>query len=553
MQTTASMMPMAVLAARAKEHPNKVYLRQPSGDEYIPTTWAEVFDKASRIAQGLVALGLKKGDKVSLLAANCDEWFISDFAIQIAGMVSVPIYATASESTVDYVLKHSEAKAIILGKLSKSEDAQTALKKHKDVITIGMALCEFKTMHTLADLIANNQPIAAIHEPDLEETFSIVYTSGSTGAPKGVVLTYRNIAYQGSSCANLLGRSKEERLISYLPLAHVTERGVIEYSSLYGGAQVTFNESLETFLRDLRAAKVTNFISVPRLWVKFQSEVLNKIPQEKLSRLIRIPIVGGLVKRKIRAQLGLAYARSCGSGSAPISPHILEWYRKLGIRISEGWGMTELAGLATAQFPFRRSKLGTIGVPLKGLDVQVSDQGELLIKGEGVFKEYYKNPDVTAETFTKDGYMRTGDKVDMDKDGYLRITGRVKDLFKTGKGKYIAPVPIEGKLASNLLIEQMCVMGSGLPAAVCVAVLSADMAKTKTKEQIEASLAATLDEVNASIEKHEVVAAIIIAKDQWTIENGLLTPTLKIKRTELEAKYKNLIAQSGLPKVSWEK
>ena len=552
MQTSASMMPMAVLAARAKQHPNKVYLRQPCNEEYVDTTWGEVFERASRIAQGLLSMGLKTGDKVSILASNCDQWFISDFAIQIAGMVSVPIYATAGESIIDHVLEHSEAKAMIIGKLPKVADAQTALKKHKSVITIGMDLCEIKTKHTLADLVANNEMIAAVHEPEPEDTFSIVYTSGSTGKPKGVVLTYRNISFQGSACAELLGRSKEERLISYLPLAHVTERGVIEYSSLYGGAQVTFNESLETFLRDLREAKVTNFISVPRLWVKFQSEVLKAMPQEKLSRLIRIPILGGIVKRKIRAQLGLSYSRSCGSGSAPISPHILEWYRKLGIKISEGWGMTELAGLATTQFPFRRSKLGTIGVPLKGLEVKISDQGELLIKGDGVFKEYYKNPEVTAETFTEDGYMRTGDKVDMDKEGYLRITGRVKDLFKSGKGKYIAPVPIEGKLASNLIFDQMCVMGSGLPAAVCVAVLNEDAAQTMSREAIEASISATLDEVNASIEKHEVVANIIIAKEQWTIDNGMLTPTLKIKRTELEAKYKDVIAQPGLPKISWE-
>ena len=552
MQTSANMMPMTVLAARAKEHPNNVYLRQPSGDEYVETTWGEVYDKASRIAQGLVDLGLSKGDRVSLLAANCDEWFISDFAIQLAGMISVPIYATASESTVSYVLDHSEAKAIIVGKLPKPEDTQAALKKNKGVVSIGMALCGFKTQHTLAELIKKSKPIKDVHEPDVDDTFSIVYTSGSTGAPKGVVLTYRNIAYQGYSASALLGRSKQERLISYLPLAHVTERGVIEYSSLYGGAEVTFNESLETFIRDLKAAKVTSFISVPRLWVKFQSEVLSKVPQEKLSRLIRIPILGGFVKRKIRAQMGLAYTRNCGSGSAPISPHILEWYRKLGVKISEGWGMTELAGLATTQFPFRRSKLGTIGKPLKGLEVKISDQGELLIKGDGVFKEYYKNPKVTAETFTKDGYMRTGDKVEMDKEGYLRITGRVKDLFKTGKGKYIAPVPIEGRLASNLLIEQMCVMGSGLPAAICVVNLSADVAKSMSKEQIEASLAETLDKVNANIEKHEFIAGIIIAKDQWTIDNGMLTPTLKIKRAELEEKYKNVISKPGLPQVSWE-
>ncbi|MEO0368032.1 MAG: AMP-binding protein [Pseudomonadota bacterium] len=553
MRTEDLLMPTEMLAKRATEHPDKVYLRQPMDGDYVETSWGQVFDRAKRIAAGLYKIGLKKGDKVSILAGNCDEWFIVDFAISLAGMVSVPIYATAGQSTVSYVLDHSEAKAIVLGRLPKPEDAEAALAENPEVASISMALGTIKCKYTLQQLIDDNDPIEEIHVPDLEETFSIVYTSGSTGKPKGVVLTYRNIAFQGDACtALLMGRSKQERLISYLPLAHVTERGVIEYSSLYGGAEVTFNESLETFIDDLRNAKVTAFISVPRLWVKFQSEVLSKLPQEKLDRMLRIPIVGGMVKRKIRAQLGLAHVRSCGSGSAPISEHILEWYRKLGINISEGWGMTELGGMATTQYPFRRSKLGTIGKPLNGLEVKVSDEGELLIKGDGVFQEYYKNPEVTSETFTEDGFMRTGDKVDLDKEGYLKITGRVKDLFKSGKGKYIAPVPIESKLASNLLIDQMCVMGSGLPKAMCVLVLSAELADNMSKDEIEASLEKTLDEVNASIEKHEVVGGIIIANEAWTIDNGMLTPTLKIKRAELEAKYKDLISQSGLPKISWQ-
>jgi long-chain acyl-CoA synthetase len=193
--------------------------------------------------------------------------------------------------------------------------------------------------------------------------------------------------------------------------------------------------------------------------------------------------------------------------------------------------------MATSQFPFDFKKIGTIGKAVEGFDIKVSDAGEVLIKGPAVFPEYYKNPEVTAESFTEDGYFRTGDKADIDADGYFTITGRVKDIFKSGKGKYIAPVPIESKLASNLLIEQLCVMGSGLPAAMAVIVLSKEIADDMNKKEIEESLLATVAEVNAQIEKHEVIGGIRIVDEAWTIENGLLTPTMKVKRAELEEKF----------------
>ncbi len=435
------------------------------------------------------------------------------------------------------MLEHSSAKAIIVGDVAKAEVAQASIPD--SVISISMSVCKVKCQHTMAELIAKNEPLAddKIYQPALDDIFSIVYTSGSTGNPKGVVISYENICFSAAVSVDALGSSDDERYLSYLPLAHVTERGLIEYNSLYGGATVTFNESLDTFIRDLRSAQTTSFLSVPRLWVKFQSQVLASIPQRKLNFLLSIPIVKGVIKKKIKSQLGFDNTKSYGSGSAPISPSILDWYQKLDINISEGWGMSETMGLATSQFPFNSSKLGTIGKAVEGFDLKISDAGEVLIKGPAVFREYYKNPEVTAESFTEDGYFRTGDKADMDADGYLTITGRVKDIFKSGKGKYVAPVPIESKLGSNVLIEQLCVMGSGLPTAMVVIVLSKEVAADMSKKEIEESLVATVTEVNGKIEKHEVVGGIRIVDEAWTIENGLLTPTMKVKRAELEEKY----------------
>ena len=532
-----NVMPMEMFARHVKRTPDKVYLRQPVNGNYHETSWAQAYDKTLRFAQSLLDMGLTKGDRVAILANNCDDWFIADYALVAAGLIPTPIYATAGESVISYVLEHSEAKAIIIGDVAKTEVAKKAIPE--SVITIGMSSSDAQWQYSMASLIEKSSPldVEAINQPALEDIFSIVYTSGSTGKPKGVVISYENICYSAAVSVDVLGGNREERYLSYLPLAHVTERGLIEYNSLYSGATVTFNENLDSFIRDLRSAQSTSFLSVPRLWVKFQSQVLANIPQRKLSMMLRIPILSSIVKKKIKTQLGFDNTRSFGSGSAPISPSILAWYRKLDINISEGWGMSETMGLATSQYPFNASKIGTIGKAVAGFDIKISDAGEVLIKGPAVFTEYYRNPEVTAESFTEDGYFRTGDKASMDSDGYLSITGRVKDIFKSGKGKYIAPVPIESKLASNILIEQLCVMGSGLPTAMVVVVLSKEVAADMSKQEIADSLVETVTEVNKLIEKHEVVGGIRIVNEPWTIENGLLTPTMKVKRAELEEKY----------------
>ncbi len=544
-------MPMQAMAQQVQERANRVYLRQPVNGEYHEYTWAEVYDQTLRLAQALLSNGLSKGDRVAILAGNCAEWFVADFALVAAGLVPTPIYATAGKSTINYVVEHSGSKAIFIGKIA---DPQMAIEALPDgVTTIGMSQGPENVDHTMSDLISQHQPLAEINQPDIEDVFSIVYTSGSTGAPKGVVLNYRNVAYTGAATCKLSldHRGGEERYISYLPLAHVTERGLIEYNSLYSGATITFNESLETFINDLRSARTTFFLSVPRLWVKFQSQVLASIPERKLNLMLKIPVLNNIVRNKIKAQLGFSDTLSFGSGSAPISPSVLEWYAKLKIDITEGWGMSETIGLATTNYPYRRDKIGSIGVPLDGFDVRISEQGEIQIKGDGVFVEYYRNPEVTAAAFSDDGYLCTGDKGEIDKDGYLRITGRVKDLFKSGKGKYVAPVPIESKMGVNTLIEQICIMGSGLPTAMAVIVLSKEVAEGMDREEIEESLLATLKEVNAQIEKHEVVGGIRIAADEWSIDNGLLTPTMKVKRAELEEKYLPLL-EGQKDAVVWE-
>ncbi|SEB00434.1 AMP-binding protein [Rubrimonas cliftonensis] len=542
MTTSVYPTPYEMLRKWAAKTPEKVYLRQPIDRVAHEKTWAQVHDEVLRFSAALRSLGLQKGDVVAILGKNTAEWFISDFAIVAAGMIPAPIYFTAGTDTIRFILGHSGAKAIILGKLDDVEAAREAIPA--GMITISQPYDTLPCDHHMTDLIAANAPLADVNQPSMDDIFSLIYTSGTTGNPKAIVTTFRNIGYGAQSTAEHLNYSENDRLLSYLPLAHITERAVVQYAGLYHGCTVSFTESLATFPEDVRNASPTVFISVPRLWMKFQSGVLAKMPQKKLDWMLRVPILSGIVKKKIKAQLGLQNARIAASGAAPISPAVLHWFHKLGINISEGWGMSETTGMSAVNYPFRKEKIGTIGAPPKGTTLKISQEGEVLIRGDGIVSQYHKDAETSAKTF-RDGWLHTGDRGQIDAEGCLRITGRVKELFKTGKGKYVAPVPIESLLAENPYVEQICVTGLGLPQPVAIVVMADQGGHNHLQESSEevAGLAETLKKTNSRLEAHERLSHIIVARDPWTIENGLLTPTLKLKRNLIEKKYADLISK----------
>lgn len=535
----------------AARTPDRIFLYQPVQEELRTYTWQQSENVTRRMASALLGLGLQPGDKVAILAKNSAEWILADLAIAMAGMISVPIYPTASVDTIAYIVGQSESRAVFVGRLDEPKIAAEAIPAElpKIAFPYPIADCQYQWQ----ELIDNNQPLESLHEPQPEDVMTILYTSGSTGRPKGVVISYRAYAYGTLAACTAVNGKPEDRLFSYLPLAHITERTCTAGPAIYAGAECSFVDSLKTFQRDLKRARPTLFISVPRLWVKFQSGVHAKIPPAKLKFLLSIPIVSGIVARKIRRQLGFDACRSFGSGSAPISPLTLEWYQKLGIGIGEGWGMSETSGLSCGNTPFQASRIGTIGVPMEGTEIRLSDEGEILIRSPGLFTEYYKQPELTREVFTDDGFFHTGDKGEWDDTVQaFRITGRVKDIFKSAKGKYVTPVPIESRLSANPLLEQICVMGSGLPAPVAVVGLS-EAATHLPRENVEASLRATLKDVNGHLESHQRMSNVIIVNDEWTTENELLTPTLKVKRDVLEDRYRSLISQNFTSQVVWEK
>jgi long-subunit acyl-CoA synthetase (AMP-forming) len=301
---------------------------------------------------------------------------------------------------------------------------------------------------------------------------------------------------------------------------------------------VFFAETLETFIQDLNRAKPTTFISVPRLWLKFQHGVFTKMPPHKLDLLLSIPFIGKLIGRKVLKGLGLDQALLAGSGSAPIPAELIAWYRRLGLNLIEGYAMTEDFAYSHNSTPAINAP-GCVGVPLAGVQVRISEDGEILIKSPGQMVGYYKRPDLDAEVFTPDGFFRTGDRGERRADGLLRITGRVKELFKTSKGKYVAPAPIENMLNANPLIEMSMVSGMGHPSAYAMVVLGEDVRPRQTdpafRAEAQAELEALLKRVNSTLADYEQLAMLVVNPEPWSIENGCLTPTMKIKRNRIES------------------
>ncbi|MFT4938512.1 MAG: long-chain acyl-CoA synthetase [Paraglaciecola sp.] len=525
--------------------PDTVFLRQPIDGVVKEFTWRDTADQANRVAAGLIALNLPPASNIAILSKNCAEWFIADLAIMLAGHVSVPIYSTAGEKTIRYVLDHAKCPVIFIGKLDKTAEQIAAVGD--GIVKLAFPYSNIQLDKSWQELL-ENEPFTERPVPDLKSVMTIVYTSGSTGDPKGVVHNYESICWAAHNSLDELGVGPDDRILSYLPLAHITERVLVEIASFYSGMRIDFIESLETFSRDIRNTQPTLFISVPRLWTRFQMGILSNIPQKKLDFLLRIPFVKNFISKKIRRKLGLQEARLCASGSAPIPETTLNWFHRIGVNISEGWGMTENSAYGTCCVPFRADKIGSIGRAYKGVDICISDEGEILVKGQCNMQGYYLDPVKTAEAFTEDGYLKTGDKGSIDADGYIRITGRLKEIFKTSKGKYIAPVPIESQLMANSIIEQVCVTGAKLKQPIALVVLSVE-AKQQDPEKNERSLLATLEEVNATLESHAVLDHIVIMQDDWTVENDLLTPTLKIKRNVLEEKYEDLINKPYKAKI----
>lgn len=535
-QTCALPPPNEMILKWAAERPDEVYLKQIINRQFVEFTYAEVADQALRLVSALRNLGVQPGDKVALVSKNCAEWFICDLAMMLGDYVSVPIFPTAGSDTIEYCLTHSESKALIGGKLDDPAATQQVIDAMPDIISIALPYdtapnCQYQ----FKELIANAEPSEERPQHYDDKLMSLVYTSGTSGLPKGAMLTYGAFSWSVQQLINHIGIQENDRLFSYLPLAHITERVYIFGSSIMGGVTTAFPESLDTFIEDVKMHRPTLFISVPRLWTLFQQRIQDKLPQKKLNILLKIPFINSLIKKKLADGLGLDQARVLGCGSAPVSPALLEWYRSVGLNITEAWGMTESFAYSTLNYPFRADKIGSVGNAGPGIELKIADDDEIMVRGRGLFSGYYKNDIATQESFDADGWLHTGDIGSIDADGYLTIQGRKKDTFKTSKGKFVAPVPIEKKLFEYSRVEMMCLIGLGLPGPILL-VVPHDFPNFD-KERYAKTTRKVIDRMNQELESHEQIKGVLMIKDPWSIENGVLTPTLKIKRHVLEQKY----------------
>ncbi|EPJ2792449.1 AMP-binding protein [Vibrio parahaemolyticus] len=531
--------PNEMILKWAEERPNEVYLKQIINRQFVEFTYAEVADQALKLVSALRGLGIQPGDKVALVSKNCAEWFICDLAMMLGDYVSVPIFPTAGADTIEYCVTHSESKALIGGKLDNPAATQQVIDAIPELISIALPYdsapqCQYQFKALIADAVPSEE--RPQHYDD--KLMSLVYTSGTSGLPKGAMLTYGAFSWSVQQLINHIGIQANDRLFSYLPLAHITERVYIFGSSIMGGVPTAFPESLDTFIEDVKMHRPTLFISVPRLWTLFQQRIQDRLPQKKLNFLLKIPFVNSLIKKKLAEGLGLDQARVLGCGSAPVSPALLDWYHSVGLNITEAWGMTESFAYSTINYPFRADKIGTVGNAGPGIELKIADDSEIMVRGKGLFSGYYKNDIATQESFDSDGWLHTGDIGAIDKDGYLTIQGRKKDTFKTAKGKFVSPVPIEKKLFEYSRVEMMCLIGLGLPGPILL-VVPHDFPHFD-KERYARTTRKVIARMNQELASHEQIKGVLMIKEPWSIENGVLTPTLKIKRHVLEQKYHEL-------------
>ena len=543
-----------------KRKPKKILFTQPADSGRVfHYTWGEVADQVRRMAAYLSTLALPPRSQIALYGKNSAHWIMADLAIWMAGHVSVPLYSTLSAEGAKHVLIHSEAKLLFIGKLDGLSDSWHQVKEiiPTKLPCIRLPLApEYKGAPQWNDLIRMVSPLDDVTLPDPATLASIIYTSGSTGIPKGVMHSFATMMAPGLALNSLFAFTPADRLLSYLPLAHVAERVFIEIAALYYGAEVFFVGSRNTFIADIRRAKPTVFLAVPRLWIKFHLDINQRVPLRTQTLIFKLPKISQFAKKKMLSELGLEHVRFALTASAPLPPNLKKWYRNLGLDLIEAYGMTENFGYSHGARLGEQSAGADVGRPYPEVESKLDFTGEVLVKSPAMMLGYFKNAKKTAESMTKDGFLRTGDMGEQDAQGRLTITGRIKDLFKTSKGKYVAPVPIEQRMANHSMLEAVCVCGSGLPQPIALVML-ADIRPDRLSDQVrgtlEQELKSLLKKTNAGLEPHEKLDALVVVKHPWTVKNGLLTPTLKIKRHVIEERYASSLEawSQSRKKVVW--
>lgn len=525
-----------------KEFKDKPFLRQPFGDKWEEYTWGEVGQMARKLASGLKSLGLRERAHIGLISKNCREWIIADLAIMIAGYVSVPFFPSLKGKELAYVMDFGDVDALFVGKIETWDEIKNDLPKDMPLISFPTykGFSNITKGHQWFDFINKFEPLMEPNVPKLSDLWTIIFTSGTTGNPKGVMLSYlandmTKVITEDSNPLKI-NFSGDNDFISFLPLNHIAERIVVEHTCFRFGGTISFVESLETFSKNLQDVQPHVFFAAPRVWTKFQLGILSKFSQKKLDTFLKIPIISGIIKGKLKKALGLSRARATVSGAAPMQVTQIEWFRKIGVYITNGYGMTENCAICTQVDGRDFGKMDSVGKPQSRVEVKIDNSnGEILMRGPFLMDGYYKRKELTDETL-RGGWLHTGDKGFIDEDNYLHITGRVVDSFKTSKGKYIEPLTLEYYFGDIKELEEVCVAGLGMSQPLCLAQLS-DIGREMSKEDLTNMLTEKFNEINSGLENYKKMSTLIIVKDKWTEENNAIGPTLKIKRGTIDKMY----------------
>lgn len=536
-------LPLEMLYRWEKERADEIYLSQPIDGKIHEWSWKETSKQVRKMASYLKD-NLPENSKIGILSKNCAHWIMSDLAIMMAGHISVPLYPNLSAEALKSILDHSQTKFLFVGKLDDFNIMKSGIDDDIKCITYPFYSQNYEIWD---DVIEGIDPISENVTRDQSELATIIYTSGTTGDPKGVMHKFFNFGFATVNAVNAVKLNKES-FFSYLPLSHIAERLLVEMGSLYTGGKISFAESLDTFAKNLADASPSVFLGVPRIWTKFQQGVIAKLGAKKLNFLLSVPIISSIIKKKIKSNLGLSNAKNIFTGAAPTPESLIYWFKKLDIHIQEAYAMTENCCYSHVTLN-DAIKVGSVGKNLPLCDVKLSSENEILIKHKALMDGYYKSEELTNETI-KDGWLHTGDVGEIDAEGYLKITGRVKDIFKTTKGEYISPSTIEMKLSEDNNIEQVCIVGRGLTQPIALITLSLQaekLNKIELKEYFEISL----NSFNKNLANYEKISQIVVLKTEWTVENNFLTPSMKIKRNTIESAYSKRYPEweSSLEKV----